>query len=124
MAGANWEQYQVNKVVGNFAYAHNQYLVALATRGLPGLTLFLLFMTLPIYIAMKHKSADAEDEVARLSLISICLAYLVGCLGEDHFETQPAIMFVSLFLALLLARISNSNRGVETRIDKHATDRC
>ena len=36
----------------------------------------------------------------------ICGVYLIGCLGEDHFEVKSATLFVSVFLALMLARIS------------------
>ena len=115
MAMENWERYQVHNTVVQFKYVHNQYLAALATRGVPGLILFLLFMTIPIYIAMQHKSEDASAEVARLSVIFISLVYLVGCLGEDHFETQPGIMFMSVFLALLLARISTENHVIDNQ---------
>jgi O-antigen ligase len=120
MAAENWERYQVHHDVVQLKYVHNQYLAALATRGVPGLILFLLFMTIPIYIAMQHKSEDASAEVARLSVIFICLVYLVGCLGEDHFETQPGIMFMSVFLALLLARISAGNRVIDNHLQTMA----
>jgi len=120
MAAENWERYQVYPGILQHKYVHNQYLAALATRGVPGLILFLLFMTIPIYIAMQHKSEDAGAEVARSSLIFICLVYLVGCLGEDHFETQPGIMFMSVFLALLLARISAGNRVIDNHLQTMA----
>jgi O-antigen ligase len=124
MAGANAERYQVNAEVGHYKYVHNQYLATLATRGVPGLILFLLFMSLPIYLAMSRKPDDRGAEVARLSVILVCLAYLVGCLGEDHFETQPGIMFMSVFLALLLARISVSNLDPGARLQSDARPRC
>ena len=105
-AEENWERYQVNEVVGHFKYVHNQYIAALATRGVPGLILFLLLLTLPLYIAMSQRSADRGLEIARLSLMLICMVYLVGCLVEDHFEGKSAPMFVTVFFALLLARLS------------------
>jgi O-antigen ligase len=108
MARANSERYQVHPVVGIFKYAHNQYLAALATRGIPGLILFLLFLALPLYIAMSKQAADGETEAARLSLMFICMNYLVGCLGEDHFEGKSATMMVTVFVALLLARLSTA----------------
>jgi len=116
MARANSERYQVNNMVHRFKYVHNQYLAALATRGLPGLILFLLVMFIPVYIAMSQKAHERDSEVARLSIIFICLAYLIGCLAEDHFETKPAIMFTGVMLPLLLARIS---RGSLLRNRKH-----
>jgi O-antigen ligase len=106
MARENSERYQVNEVVHQFKYVHNQYIAALATRGIPGLLLFLLVLSLPLYIASSHRSNDRQAETARLALMFICLNYLIGCLGEDHFETKSAIMFLSVFMALLLARLS------------------
>jgi O-antigen ligase len=111
MAKENWERYQVNPKVRRFKYVHNQYIAALATRGFPGLLLFLLLMTLPLYIAMTHRAPDHKSEVARLSLMFICLTYLIGCLTEDHFEGKSATMFVSVFVALLLARLSPGDSG-------------
>ncbi|NNE62674.1 MAG: O-antigen ligase family protein [Gammaproteobacteria bacterium] len=105
-AQANSERYQVNEAVHRFKYVHNQYLAALATRGVPGLILFLLVIGLPIYIAMSRKSFERDSEVPYLAIIFVCLTYIVGCFTEDHFEGKSATMFVSVILALLLARIS------------------
>lgn len=107
MAKANSERYQVNDVVHRFKYVHNQYLAALATRGFPGLFLFLLVMLIPVYIAMSQKARERDSNVAGLSIICICLTYLIGCLAEDHFEAKSATMFSGIMLPLLLARISN-----------------
>jgi O-antigen ligase len=106
MARENSERYQVNDVVHRFKYVHNQYIAALATRGLPGLFLFLLVLSLPLYIALSHRANDLRAQTARLALMFICLNYLIGCLGEDHFEGKSATMFVTVFIALLLARLS------------------
>jgi len=107
MAKANSERYQVHDIVHHYKYVHNQYLAALATRGIPGLILFLLVMSMPIYIAMSQKAQARDSEVAHLSVIFICLTYLVGCLAEDHFEVKSATLFTGVMLPLLLARISN-----------------
>ena len=106
MAKLNSERYQVNDEVHLYIYAHNQYLAALATRGIPGLILFLLFLFYPIYIAMSQRSTDPGVEIARLAVIFLCLVYIIGCLGEDHFESRSATLFLSVFLALMLARLS------------------
>ncbi len=107
LAEENSERYQVNEIVHNYKYLHNQYIAALATRGFPGLVLFLLVMSIPIYIAMSTKSQERESRVARMSIILLCLIYLIGCLAEDHFEAKSATMFVAVILPLLLARISH-----------------
>jgi hypothetical protein len=60
---------------------------------------------------MTAKSHARDIEVARLSIIFICLTYLVGCIAEDHFETKAATMFTGVVFPLLLARIST--RGLQ-----------
>ncbi|MCP4469932.1 MAG: O-antigen ligase family protein [Gammaproteobacteria bacterium] len=111
MAKANFRRYEVNRYVQRKKYAHNQYIAALATRGIPGLVLFLLVLSLPLYIALSHRAADWQAETARLALMFICLVYLIGCLGEDHFEGKSATMFVAVFVALLLARLGPGESG-------------
>lgn len=110
-ARANSERYQVNEAVHRYKYVHNQYLAALATRGVPGLVLLLLVLCLPIYIAMSQKAFAFEIGFSHLSIILVCLNYVIGNLAEDHFETKPATMFFSVILALLLARISPCRGG-------------
>ena len=100
------ERYQVNEAVQDYKYVHNQYIAALATRGVPGLILFLSVICLPVYIAMSHKAFERESEVPHLAIVFVCMTYIVGCFAEDHFEGKSATMFVAVLLALLLARIS------------------
>jgi len=109
MTNAHSERYQVNEVVHRYKNPHNQYIAALATRGIPGLVLLLMVFLIPLYIAMSQKSFNRNTEIARLSLIFICLNYLIGNFLENHFEQKSAIMFVGTFLPLLLARISSGN---------------
>jgi O-antigen ligase len=106
LAKANSERYKVNDIVHKYNSVHNQYLMVLASRGIPGLILFLLFMTLPIYIAMKSKSHETDIGPAQLSVIFISLTYLIGGVAENYFESKTAILFVSVYMALMLARIS------------------
>jgi len=106
LAKKNWKRYQVNKVVRDYKYVHNQYIAALATRGIPGLVLLLLLLGTPVYIALKHVSRDPGEEVARLSLVLVCLVYAIGCIAEDHFEVRASPRFIMVMLPLLLARIN------------------
>lgn len=105
-AKLNWERYEVSEFVKNYKYVHNQYIAALATRGVPGLLLFLLIMLIPLYIALSSRHGTPGKRVARLSLMFVITTYLIGCLAEDHFEGKSAIMFVSVIASLLLAKIS------------------
>jgi len=106
-AQANSERYQVNEIVHQYKNPHNQYIAALATRGIPGLALLLMVLLIPLYIAMSHKSFNRDTEIARLSIIFICLTYVIGNIAENHFEGKSATMFVGTFLPLLLAKISS-----------------
>jgi O-antigen ligase len=106
MAQQNSERYRVNKIVHKYKYVHNQYIATLATSGVPGLILLLIILLTPIYISMSQKSLDRESGIAGLSLILICLTYLVGSVPEDHFEGKSTTMFVGVMLPLFLAKIS------------------
>lgn len=116
-ARANSERFRVNDVVHEFKYAHNQYLAALATRGVPGLLLLMMFMLLPIYIALAKARDGPGERIAQASIIAISLTYLIGNLAEDHFETKPATVFVVVFLALFLARLSYSEALIANDAD-------
>ena len=111
MAKANSERYQVSEAVHLYKRPHNQYIAALATRGIPGLVLLLMVLLIPLKIAMSQKSFNRDTEIARLSIILICLTYVIGNITENHFEGKTAIMFVGTFLPLLLAKISSDRPG-------------
>ena len=85
-AEANAERYRVNDYVKRKRYVHNQYLAALATRGIPGLILFLLVMIIPVYIAMRASSDTPSRTVARLSI----LVPRTGSTPHDGWVTHPA----------------------------------
>ena len=110
LAKQNSERYRVNEIVHRFKYVHNQYIAALATRGIPGLVLFLLVLGMPLYLALRRRTENPGTEFARLSVILICMNYLLGCIWEDHFEGKSAIMFTTIMLPMLLARISPGHR--------------
>ena len=61
--------------------------------------------------ALSHSVFEYEAEIARLPLLWICLNYVIGCLGKDHFEGKSATMFEAVFVALLLVRFSHSDSG-------------
>ncbi len=116
-ARANSQRFQVNEVVHEFKHPHNQYLGALATRGVPGLLLLMMFMLLPIYIALSKARDGPGERIAQASVIAICLTYLIGNLAEDHFESKVATVFVVVFLALFLARLSYSEAPIADDAD-------
>lgn len=69
-------------------------------RALPILVMALFVL----FVVMLPRYTDTEKTWFSL-LIVTALGY-IGCLAEDHFETKPATMFVTVMLVLLLARIS------------------
>lgn len=99
------EDFAVNEVVKRFKNPHNQYLNALATRGLPGLLLLLGFLCMPIYIALRGNHATGRGRIDASCILLICITYLTGNLVDDHFEGKSAIIFFACMVALLLARL-------------------
>ncbi|MFT5741123.1 MAG: O-antigen ligase [Gammaproteobacteria bacterium] len=110
----NWKEYEVHQSVQNYIYVHNQYIATMATRGIPGLILFLLLLALPIYIAVSQQSSDNQSKQARLSIIFITITFAIGNLVEDHYETKPAIMFITVFIPVLLAKLQFQKNNSET----------
>ena len=105
---ANGEKYQIAVPVRQHRYVHSQYFTALVTGGVPGLILLLLVLCTPLYIGMNRKARDSETNAARIALIFVGITYLVVNLPDDHFEGRSPVMFLSVVLAFLLARISDS----------------
>jgi len=68
----------------------------------------LLFLSLPLDIAISKRAVGVQTNAARLSLMFICMSYLIGCRGEDHFEGKSAPIRMTLFVALFLARPSSA----------------
>jgi O-antigen ligase len=111
------EYYQISRYVTKYKYVHNQYLSALVSRGIPGLILLLLVMGTPMYIAIRHKPADCDARAVSLGLLFIGVTYLVVNIPDDHFEGKSANMFLSVMLALLLARISHQHSDAKVQRD-------
>ena len=117
MAREHAERYRVNPVVQRYRYVHNQYLAALATRGLPGLLLLLAVLLAPPWLAWRSLAESGVVEVAPLAVILVSGIYIVGNLVEDHFEAKSATMFFSVMLSLFLARCSPFSQPPECNPD-------
>lgn len=103
---AKSDQYEVNKIVKKYWHPHNQYLNALATRGIPGLALMLLLLVVPATIALARDSRAPDDPQARNCILLLCSAFAVMNCFEDYFESKSIIIFYVTLLALYLSRIS------------------
>jgi len=63
----------------------------------------LLFLSLPLDIAISKRAVGVQTNAARLSLMFICMSYLIGCR-----EGKSAPIRMTLFVALFLARPSSA----------------
>ena len=74
--------------------AHNQYLQTALAIGLIGLILWLAYLFVPLWIALRKKQA--------YTYAWFILLFLLSCLTESMLETQRGIMFFGFMNALLL----------------------
>lgn len=76
--------------------AHNQFLTAWITFGIPGLLVFIA-----IWIVFLRKAFKKNDLLA----ISFALIALASFLPEDTIETQQGVTFIALFIAVFSSRL-------------------
>ena len=92
------EKYHEN---GHWSYsdhtynAHNQFLFALLTNGIPGLILVLLYFYAPLGLAIKNKD---------ILLFSVFLLMTLNCLVECMFDRRAGVDFFAVMIPLLLLR--------------------
>ena len=75
--------------------AHNQFLFALLTNGVPGLILILLYFYAPLGLAIKNKD---------ILLFSVFLLMTLNCLVECMFDRRAGVDFFAVMIPLLLLR--------------------
>lgn len=80
----------------NHSYnAHNQFLSALLTNGIPGLIILLLYFYAPLGLAIKHRD---------MLLLSIFLLMTLNCLVECMFDRRAGVDFFAVMIPLLVLR--------------------
>ena len=79
--------------------AHNQFLSALLTNGIPGLILVLLYFYAPLGLAVKHRD---------IFLLTIFLLMFLNCLVECMFDRRAGVDFFAVMIPLLLLRCKSS----------------
>ena len=92
------EKYHENGHWGNSNHsynAHNQFLSALLTNGIPGLIILLLYFYAPLGLAIKHRD---------MLLLSIFLLMTLNCLVECMFDRRAGVDFFSVMIPLLVLR--------------------
>lgn len=75
--------------------AHNQFLFALVTNGIPGLILILLYFYAPLGLAIKHRD---------ILMLSIFLLMFFNCLVECMFDRRAGVDFFAIMIPLFMLR--------------------
>ena len=75
--------------------AHNQFLFAMLTNGIPGLILTILYFLVPLCTAIKHRN---------MMLFSIFLLLFFNCLVECMFDRRAGVDFFAVMIPLLVLR--------------------
>lgn len=80
----------------NHSYnAHNQFLFALLTNGIPGLIIILLYFYAPLGLAIKYRD---------MLLLSLFLLMTCNCLVECMFDRRAGVDFFAIMIPLMLLR--------------------
>ena len=75
--------------------AHNQFLFALLTNGIPGLIIILLYFYAPLGLAIKYRD---------MMLLSLFLLMTCNCLVECMFDRRAGVDFFAIMIPLMLLR--------------------
>lgn len=75
--------------------AHNQFLFALLTNGIPGFIIVLLFFYAPLGLAVRHKD---------IFLLSLFLLMTLNCLVECMFDRRAGVDFFAVMIPLFIIR--------------------
>lgn len=80
--------------------AHNQFLSALLTNGIPGLIIILLYFYAPLGLAIKNRD---------LFLLSLFLLLFLNCLVECMFDRRAGVDFFAIMIPLMTLRCKSSS---------------
>jgi len=93
------EQYHANGywLNRNHPYnAHNQFLFALLTNGIPGLIILLLYFYTPLGLSIKHKD---------IFLLSLFFIMTLNNMVECMFDRRAGVDFFAVMIPLFMLRI-------------------
>ena len=80
--------------------AHNQFLSALLTNGIPGLIIILLYFYAPLGLAIRNKD---------ILLFSLFLLLFFNCLVECMFDRRAGVDFFAIMIPLMTLRCKSSS---------------
>ena len=91
-------------IIAEFDHPHNEYLAALATRGLIGLTALLVLFIVPARTFFRWaRDGAAEQRAAGIAGLILMLAFVHFGITGDTFDRALPITFLTFFLAALAA---------------------
>ena len=102
-------KYQEKYGYGDRAFAHyhphNQYLSELASKGLPGLILFVLFLGALVYYFYRGLRQNDHNRWIHFAGLQAAILIIILCLTNATFESKSMILAMSLYFALLFSFI-------------------
>jgi O-antigen ligase len=104
-ARQNLDKYEVNESALKFYHPHNQFVSALATRGIFGLFFVLSVMIYPIFLLLRVKKRYDVNNCYVFVGLFVALSYLVYSITDVPLEGKPLIIFYAIIMALVLANV-------------------
>ena len=75
--------------------AHNQYLQAMLTNGIPGIVVLLLYASVPLILSIKFRN---------IHLLTIFILLSLNCLCECMFEIRSGVDFFAVMIPIFMLR--------------------
>ena len=93
-----------DKIIAEFDHPHSEYLAALATRGLIGLTALLILFFVPMYVFFCWaRSGATQQHTAGFAGLILMIAFVHFSITGDTFDRALPITFLTFFLAAFAA---------------------
>lgn len=99
------QQGRVNKNVGRYYHAHNEYLSILAKGGILSFTAFMVLFLTPTLLLYNKIKNTADQEVRAYAIAGLVLmaSYASFALSEAILERSRPVTFLSFYLAVFMA---------------------
>ncbi len=101
--------------LGYFKHAHNIYLSAFATGGIPGLILVVaLFAAVMTYFVRARTNIHAAGDLSVRLGIAVVAAYSIAGLADDFFYGRPTLYAFALFVALAMSGVMRDRNSAQS----------
>ncbi len=109
------EQGIVSPAVASYLHPHNEYLAALATRGVVGFASLLLLFGITLKVFYDRYKNPRLEPTYGLAGIIVVVAFIHFCFSGDTFDRSMPISFITFMLAALTAVSPRSTSQARTR---------